>query len=380
MRATPSTVSELLEQPFTIHSVNAYAHTGLANFASYFGLKSRHLQIMIRSMHHQLVTVLASNGINYTDLQNALVPRRGRQEVAYVFDSSRAGSDMYGEALSRVWLPALRTHGPVKTVIRHGDILHLPSECVWRELEQHLVGRVDFPRLARELYYVVYLTNLSGGQVRSLHDVLGPSDAYLGYVDCSTWTPLKGGLFLPQIGLRLHNTVITDADDGGTPNQIGYPFEKYGFEILGVEAELYGPLLGHRLDNGVPDWADADTGMALSVLGGESKPMTTMNLTIEESRVVYLGKDHGPALTNTGLAGLDAEALSKAIKDKLSNGLIYRLRFVEGSRDGVPDASLDAMMFTVQLEFPDASGAVKRYELGMKYRPGTHTGEIVTFY
>ena len=46
----------------------------------------------------------------------------------------------------------------------------------------------------------------------------------------------------------------------------------------------------------------------------------------------------------------------------------------------MPDASLDAMMFTVQLEFPDASGAVKRYELGVKYRPETHTAEIVTFY
>ncbi|MEX5265894.1 hypothetical protein RF640_17905 [Kocuria sp. CPCC 205231] len=371
----------MLAQPFTIHSINAYTHTGLSSLADHLELRPEHLQKMIRVMHHQVVTRLEAGGIDYAELQNALVPQRSRHEVAFMFDSTRVGSDMYGDALSRVWLPALRDHGPDKTVIRHGNILQLPNEFVWRELERHLVGAKDFPRGARELYYVVYLTNLSRGQLRSIDAAMkSASAAYLGYVDCSTWTPLKSGMFLPQIGLRLRDTVITDIDDGGTANQVGYPLEEYGFRVLGVDEELYGPLLGHRLDNGVPEWADNDTAIALSVLGGERQPVTSMNVIINESRIEYLGRDHAPPLHDAGLAGLDRDALAAAIKDKFANGLIYRLRFVEGFREGVLIPALDAMMFTVQVDFPDQTGAPKRYQVGMKYLTEDHTGEIVTFY
>lgn len=381
MTSEPLTMHGLLAEPFTIHSINAYTHSGLASLADHLNLEAVHLRKIIRAMHHQLVSRLRSSGIDYAELQNALVPQRSRLEVVFVFDSTQAGSGMYGEALSHTWMPALRAHGPEKTVIRHGDVLHLANEFVWQELERNMTRDRDFPRQPRELYYVVYLTNLSPGQARSMDVAIrSSSPAYLGYVDCSTWTPLKSGLLLPQIGLRLRDTVITDMDDGGTANQIGYPFEEYGFTVLGVDAELYGPLLGHRLDNGVPAWADADSSMAVSVLGGDRQPMTTMDVTIDESRVAYLNRGHAHALTSAGLDGLESEALALAIRDKIGNGLIYRLRFIEGARNGEPDPELNAVMFTVQVEFPDRSGAAKRYQIGMKYTPDTHSCEIVTFY
>ncbi|WP_348681632.1 hypothetical protein, partial [uncultured Microbacterium sp.] len=232
-----------------------------------------------------------------------------------------------------------------------------------------------------ELYFVVYMTNISPAQLRAMHaDFEGSSGAYLGYVDCSTWNVLKLGLSLPQVALRVRDSIITDQDDVGTPNQVGYPFEENGFAIVGVAEELYGPLLGFRLDNGVPKWADEDSSIALTVLGGDRQPMSTTSVIIDERRIEYLSNGHGGSLAGAGLAGLDPEELAEAIRAKLDLGLIYNLRFVEGKRGGVQDSTLDAMMFTVQVEFPHASGSVRRYLVGMKYLAATHTCEVVTFY
>lgn len=81
-----------------------------------------------------------------------------------------------------------------------------------------------------------------------------------------------------------------------------------------------------------------------------------------------------------GLGGLDRTELVKAIKEKIAGGLIFHLRFVEGTRDGVRAPENDAMMFTVQVELPDSDGAIRRYQVGVKYRTDTHIGEVVTFY
>ncbi len=380
MNSAPLTVGELLEQPFAIHCLNNYAHMGLTNLVDHLNLSPDEVRQIIRTEHHILVTKLDAAGVDYSELGNALVPKRGRHEVAFIFDSTRVSSGMYGYFFAEKWIPVIRQHGPEKSVLRVGDILGLPTEYVWREMETHLVGPGDFPRMARELYFVVYMTNLSSGQLRNIDAGLSAATAaYLGYVDCSTWNPLKAGMYLPQVGLRLRDRIVTDMDDGGTPNQVGYPYEEHGFRIIGIQEELYGPFLGHRLDNGIPAWADHDSAMALTVLGGNRQPVTSTNVLIETSRIEYLEGSHDSSLSRARLTELDASELAVAIKQKFTNGLIYNLRFTWGARAGVPARELDAMMYSIQVEFPSDAGDIKRYQVGLKYTPATHTSEVVTF-
>lgn len=381
MNSAPLTVSELLEQPFTIHCLNNYAHMGLTSLVDHLNLSPEDVRTIIRAEHHILVTKLEAAGVDYSELGNALVPKPGRHEVAFIFDSTRAASGMYGYSFAEKWIPVIRQHGPEKSVLRVGDILGLPSEYVWRVMETHLVGLGGFPRMVRELYFVVYMTNLSSGQLRNVDAGLSAATAaYLGYVDCSTWNPLKAGMYLPQVGLRLRDRIITDMDDGGTPNQVGYPYEENGFRIVGIEEELYGPFLGHRLDNGIPAWADRDSAMALTILGGDRQPVTSTNVLIDASRIEYLGGSHGSSLSRARLNELDTSELAVAIKQKFTNGLTYNLRFTWGARAGVPARELDAMMYSIQVEFPNDASDVKRYQVGLKYTPATHTSEVVTFF
>lgn len=375
------TVKELLDRPFTIHALNNYTNLGLTNFVDELGLAPEHVRTLLRVQHHRLMNDLHSAGIAYSELGPALVPKPGRSEAAFVFDSTQVTNGMYGYSFAEKWIPALQQYGPQKTVIRVGDILTLPSPIVWRLLEKTLIGSSDFPRQARELYFAVYITNLSPTQIRDMHGALtSTATGYLGYVDCSTWNLLKAGLHLPQVGLRIRDSVITETDDGGTANQVGYPFEENGFRIVGIDDELYSTFLCHRLDNGVPSWADDDSSIALTVLGGDRRPIASTDVVIDDGRIRYLGANHGKSLSRAGLDGLGREALATAIRAKFKNGLIYNLRFTLGMRDGVPDSTLNAMMYSVQVEFPDASGTTRRYQVGLKYTPDSHLSEVTTFY
>ncbi|GAA1795874.1 hypothetical protein [Brevibacterium celere] len=381
MSSESSTVSKFHQQPFTIHSLNNYTNVGLASLVDHLDLQSEQVRTIIRTEHLKLVAELNGKNIDYLELRNALVPQTHRHEAAFIFDPACSESEMYGYTFAKKWIPILKQHGPEKTVLRVGDILTLPSTFVWRELDRLLVGPKNFPRNAREEYFVLYITNLSAGQLHRIDSALNAAvPAYLGHVDCSTWSPFKAGLYLPQVGLRLRDQIITEMDDDGTPNPAGYPYTKSGFRLVGVDQLRYGLYLGHRLDNGIPQWADDDSAMALTVLGGGRRPITSTEVVIDENRIDYLGRDHGASLSKARLSALDKEELAAAIRRKFTNGLIYNLRFKPGSRRGVTAPELDAMMFSVQVEFPDIGGAIRRYQVGLKYTADDHTSEIITFY
>lgn len=101
---------------------------------------------------------------------------------------------------------------------------------------------------------------------------------------------------------------------------------------------------------------------------------------IDESRITYLNREHHNSLRTAGLSDLNINALANAIKAKLTNGIVYNLRFRLGKRGDQPTPELNALMYSVQVEFPADDGIVRRYQVGMKYTAETHTSEIVTFY
>lgn len=366
---------------FTIHVLNNYTDMSFGVLAEHLNLTSTQVGAVIRAEHRRVVEQLTAVGVEYLALRNALVPQPGRHEVAFIIDSTQARNGLYGYSMADTWLPIVRSVGSVKTAIRIGDIIDLPTDVVWAELEEKLVGPTDFPRLHCSEYFVVYLTNLSTNQLRNLHETLTvATTAYLGYVDCSVWTPLKAGLLLPQVGLRVGNTIVTGSDEEGTPNSYGYPFTEAGFDVVGISGELYGPFLGHRLDNGVSYRADQDSSLSLTAIGGNLNPAASTTITIDENRITYLGTGHGTSLTKAGLAQLGKDRVEQAIEERLYKGLIYNIRFNDIYTDGIPTPEFNALMYSIQVEFPDLTGIMKRYQVGLKYTPESHTSEVVTFF
>lgn len=379
----PHPSSDLSVETFTIHSLNNYTNVWISSTLEAFDLNSEAVGNMIDQLYREVVAELAKGGVNYADLRWALTPRATHSELAFVFDSTRTGSDHYGFEISKAWLPALWNHGPKRTAISQGDLLGAPNRWVWRELDKHLVRAEDFSRLSTEQYYLVYFTNVSSAQVTAMDAALREStEAYLGYVDCSTWTPLKTCMLLPQYAIRDNDALIVPADEEGFPH-ITPPETGCAFRLVGVEQTLYGVVLDHRMDNGVPEWGDDDSAIALTTLGGGQSPLRELKLDLDEQRFGYLTSEdngHGVSVRRAGLDGLSQDELVKTIQAKIGSGLTYNLRFVEGTRDGKPAPENNALMFTVQVEFPDDTGKVRRYQVGIKYTASSHRGEIVTFH
>lgn len=368
---------------FTIHSLNNYTNVFISSTTEALDLDSKHVGDLIHELYNDVTRELARGGVNYADLRWALTPRSSHAEIAFVFDSAAAGSDHYGFEISKAWLPALWQHGPKRTAISQGDIGDAPSSWVWNELDAHLVRQSDFPRRSTEQYYVVYFTNVSRGQVSAIDAALRDStSAYIGYVDCSTWTPLKLCMLLPQYAIRDGDALIVPTDEEGWPH-ISPPEGGHGFRLVGVEDTLYGVVLDHRMDNGVPEWADSDSAFGLTALGGPQAPLRDLQLDLDESRFQYLTSDekgHGASVRRAGLHSLNRDGLVRAIMAKIESGLTFNLRFIRGTRGDEPAPENDALMFTVQVEFPDGAGKVKRYQVGIKYTPSRHTGVVVTFH
>ncbi|GAA3920748.1 hypothetical protein [Microbacterium invictum] len=393
MHTNQDTADAIPPQPFTIHSINGYTNVFIDVMAETLGLGDSGVQTLLRTMHSQVSSILKDKGVSYADLKSALTPQSGKHEIAFIFDSSQATSWQYGEEFSRAWLAALSiAKGPKRTAISEGDIIGLPAQFVWQLLDQQLVrpAEQEVPSLSPEQYFVVYFTNVSKAQLTALdREVRAKSVAYLGYVDCSGWTPLKTGLALPQIALRLDKKIITAEDDDGNANLRGYRFDEYGFEIVGVDEDLYGTMLDFRIDMGIEQWGASDSAIALSALSGVMRDIASMALTIDERRFEYLtseepGYGHGASVKKAGLAGFDRFALADAIKKEISKSLLFNLRSVAGSktvggkRMAAPEN--DALMFTVQVEFPDRTGAKQRYQVGVKYDPRKHAGEVATMF
>lgn len=382
MPSEPETESTVPDGTFTIHSLNNYTNVFVSSTADALDLDSESVGDLIHELHNDVTRELAKGGVDYSALRWALTPRSSHAEIAFVFDSTAAGSDHYGLETSKAWLPALWSHGPKRTAISQGDIVDTPSAWVWNELDTHLVREGDFPRLSTEQYYVVYFTNMSPAQVRAMDAALQTATgAYIGYVDCSTWTPLKRCMLLPQYAIRDGDALIVPTDEEGWPH-ISPPEDGHEFRLVGVEDTLYGVVLDHRMDNGVPEWADTDSELGLTALGGAQAPLRDLQLDLDESRFEYLtrGEGHGASVRRAGLHGLSRDDLARAIMAKVESGLTFNLRFLRGTRDGEPAPENNALMFTVQVEFPSETGKVKRYQVGIKYTPSAHTGEVVTFH
>ncbi len=205
--------------------------------------------------------------------------------------------------------------------------------------------------------------------------------AYLGYINCSTWTPLKSTMLLPQYAIRADDALIVPADEEGSPHTM-LPAGDHDFRLVGVEQSIYGVVLDHRMDNGVPEWAHEDSALTLTALDGSQSPLSELKLDLDEGRFTYLTSEtngHGASVRRAGLRGLSREGLRQAIETKIQSGLVFNLRFVHGSREGKPDPDNNALMFTVLVEFPDDTDKGRRYQVGIKYTPASHTGEVVTF-
>lgn len=90
-----------------IHTVNARGNIMLEVVRDYFGVSPQRMRVEIQGMLKRTVTLLASKGVQYSELKNALTPQPDRREVALIFDTQSMTESWYGLPIHRRVLPLL---------------------------------------------------------------------------------------------------------------------------------------------------------------------------------------------------------------------------------------------------------------------------------
>lgn len=383
---------------FEIHTLNNYSHTLLRVIMAEMDLTAGQMADLIQETHGQISRELEGLGLSYLDagLKPAITPRPGKLEIAFVFNTGVIDDGFYGMPIAAAWIPSLRLAAPKSSnSILSGDLTsHLPSRDVFNAMTSRLVERRPYLFRVPNQFHVIYITNLTSSQVATLDEELFTrTESYVGYADCSVWSPFKQALFLPALAVRLRNNVLMPgSEETDRANPLDYPFAENGFTVRQVDVDLFDMYLHFKIDNRVPSRQQIDGAFSLMGLSRQLQPLATLALEIDESRFTYLlkegAKGHGASIRRAGLGGLTREGLAELVRAQIAKSLIFSLRARAGSRTGpngarTPDPSLDALLFSVQIEVPAEDSVVSdpiRLMVGVKYFPEDHHGELITLF
>ena len=90
-----------------IFTIEARDNVYLESMAEHLKLDNDDIYNAIEYMHAELLKELKKVKVDYLKLKNALTPQKQKREIAFVFDSEKTGSNIYGAEILNQVLPLL---------------------------------------------------------------------------------------------------------------------------------------------------------------------------------------------------------------------------------------------------------------------------------
>jgi hypothetical protein len=360
--------------PFdTIFTLEARSHMLLEVMAEHFKMTDAQVFQDIQNSHRELVQVLASKGIQYKDLRNALIPTINRNENAYLFNRSNIDVANYGQAIIEHALPAFDPRSSHSVLL--GDWLHNKEHNDWAidELRKALVGATEpYTGHGHDLY-IVYVNNLSDGHAEALHSRFQALPAYIGFLDLTFASVVRFYIstMLVRAFIKHRKVVIQGHEDDRSNSEnismLPYEFEKLGYSIRSLQSSLYGVFLSFKIERPIflPD--DADTKFSLLAMGASPAELDEFDVVLDERKLQYLKENHPEGLERSGFNGLSAADIAERIRCKVKSNYIYNLA---RSKDG------STMKFNILLENP----SVARFLCALEHRPQDRQLRVITLF
>jgi hypothetical protein len=343
---------------------------------SFFELSEERMRDEILHAHRLTVEALAEKAVSYRSLRNALTPQAQRVERAFLFDTARIKESWYGWQVANRVIPLLPRKTPCS--IRVGDLIIRDQELGF-ELIRRFVAVMREPELvATNQLYCVYVNNLSSTMVREITEGLREYEAFMGYVDTSTSSPMKDWLsmtlveaYLKADGIAL-NGHEDDRPDSDDVNVKGWPWADHGYRCRSLRNMYYHLFLGYKIERQVVPGAEGDRRYALTAISGRPLLLGQIPIEVEAAKAAYIAREHGSGLARAGLEVVSSESLAAMIREKIDSSYIYYLRYEE---------ELDQSFFNVMLEVehPESS-AITRLTAALEYSPETPVLRLVTLY
>ena len=334
----------------------------------------------------QLIQLLGSIGVKYTDLKNALIPHADKKELLLVFDTTKITDFSYGNYIFENLLTTMSHHLHSSYSVFFGDYIHYTGETDAEDrkiLQEHMyLMLIEGLNLKEQMayrhssqFFLVYINNLPE---KYYNEFISLSfSGFVGYIDLTYNSMLKNYISRIIVSKFIkHKSIILmsgdfeydDMPDTGIQeyNTIGYDFEKHGFKIVSVPGSLYSFFLSYKIESIL---ISDDTEILTHIsLFKKNLDIKNLNVILEEAKNKYLHREKSGSLSKAGLFNKPLDYIVEQIKKRVELNCIYSLRYEPKSSEYI---------FTIMLEFADRQS---RHVCILAYNSTFGQLRVITFY
>lgn len=323
-------------------------------------------------------SVLASKGVDYAKLRNALTPRRDRHEFAFVFDSASTGGQFNYALPAQERLLSLLPAKDFSCSLLSGDLIISNQERGFELLRQGLA----LHRQVRDLVdtselFAIYVNNLTMDRASAIHNGLVDWDGYVGRILCTYSSRTKDWLSttLGSAYVKVGKTFICDHEDDVSNDESynlpGWPVEELGYRCISLQTMYYGMLLSYKIERRVMP-GETDTKHALSAISISPKELDAFRVEVTDEKLAYIAA-HGGGFNAAGLDSTDRTAVQEMIRERIRRNYIYELQLVEHEKG-------TTSKFNIMLEFPRTARPPVRMLATLEYIPDDEVLRLITLF
>lgn len=189
-----------------------------------------------------------------------------------------------------------------------GDYIGEPRNSAFLKelLFTYLVAHREIKYVHHGLFFIVYLNNLSEKNFQDIDEGLKKLSAYNGYFDLTYASPIKTVLstILVRAFLKSKTTIINPTEADEDVNMTSYPFEKFGYRVIGIDDLTYGVYLSYKIEREVFPGYEADQLFSLNALTDEVKDLSELTPALDERKLEYLLQKKFGTLSIAGITKL----------------------------------------------------------------------------
>jgi len=357
-----------------IYTIDAREHVFLEAMSAHYKWTTAEIYSQINLSVAGTVETLRQKQINYSDLKNALIPHSNRMEIAFVFDSTLIDSSYYGYEVAKILTPLLDKNS-VNSILLGDYIGDYRHAKMYKDLFfQYIHPHKSFTYKVHELFYIVYINNLSEKHFNTLNNGLQEMNAYVGYFDLTYSSPIKTVLssILVRAILKNKTTIINPTEADVDENLTGFPFEDNGYRVVGIDDLSYGMFLSYKIEREVFPGYEADLRFSINALSDQVHDLSALQLIIKEDKLEYLRREKTGSLEMAGLSTLTTDELSMIIKKKLKDNYLFNLAF---------NSAHEIMKFNILIEVPrsDRDKPIKLV-VALEYAPRMELLRLITMF
>lgn len=260
----------------------------------YFSLDDKIMHFQINGMFDELLNILQSKKIEYTNLKSCLVPKINKKEIGLIFDWTKIESDWYGYVVFEKLIPLFDKKS--KFSVLCGDYIgdnELQNDLFFNFYSE-IFQTKDFSYNHSSQFFVVYINNLSNKMFADLINGLENFEPFVGYFDLTNQSFIKSYLstILVNTFIKNEKTIILghedDRDNSENINILDYPFEKFGYQIKSLQEIYFGVFLSYKIERQIFEGFKVDTDFSLSSMSPIISEI--VDIEIEDNKFDYLKK------------------------------------------------------------------------------------------